>query len=472
MIRPQAAYALVALCFVWTAPVHGAEPPQLADLIRGAIAREGFLDTYEKGDHLYLALPAARLGEEMILVPRLDQGVGALGLFGGLMFDRQAASLVAFERHGDRVFLVKRAHRFTAAPGSAEAMALRSSIGDSVLQSAPVLTTRPDGAVVIDTYEWFVSDLSNIDRSLRHGLHFPSGTGFGPAALDRSRSWLDEVKAFPKNVEIRAKLTFIPNEPSSLDSLPDTRFLPLSLHYSFAEPSATPMETRLADDRVGSLVTARKDFSRTEDTLFVRYANRWRLERGEKAGELWRPKQPIVYYVDSSVPEKWRPWIKQGIEAWGRAFEAAGFKDAIRAEDLPAGADPADLRIHSVRWITSDQPQFAAVGPSIVDPRTGEILDADVLMESNLVMGYQRAWRTLLSPAARLQRQLGETFGETGSGESADFAGSLAAQRAVLQAALAADAVGATAARQFLDPRAWHCRFGDGLHTNEPRAIG
>lgn len=450
MIRPQTALAPFALLFACAlAPGRAGadEPPKFADLTRGATAREGFLDTYEKGDHLYLALPPARLGEDMILVPRLDQGVGALGLFGGLLFDRQAASLVAFERHGDRVFLVKRAHRFTAAPGSAEAHALASSIGDSVLQSAPVVTTRPDGAVVIDTYEWFVSDLSNIDRWLREGLSFaPGAQGLGQATLDRSRSWLTDVKAFPKNIEIRAKLTFTPGEPAKLTSLPDTRFLPLTLHYSFAEPPATPMETRLADDRIGSIITVRKDFSRTEDTPFVRYANRWRLEPGEKVGELWRPKQPIVYYVDRTVPEKWRPWIKQGIEAWNRAFEAAGFKDAVRAGDLPADADPADLRIHTVRWITSDLPQFGAIGPSIVDPRTGEILDADILMESNLVMGYQRIWRTLASPAARLERQLGETFGNTASfpdGESSDFAGSLAVQLSVLQAALASGTAGA-----------------------------
>jgi hypothetical protein len=442
MIRTMKALAL--LCVLATAPARADEAPKFEDLTRGATARTGFLDTYEKGDHLYLALPAARLGRDMILVPRLDQGIGALGLFGGLMFDRQAASLVAFERHGDRVFLIKRAHRFTAPAGSAEAEALALSIGDSVLQSAPVLTTRPDGAVVIDTYEWFVSDLSNVDHWLRQGLSFsPGAQALGQASLDRARSYLADVKAFPQNVEIRAKLTFVPieapNEPSKLTSLPDPRFLPLSLHYSFAEPPATPMETRLADDRVGSIITVRKDFSRTEDTTFVRFANRWRLEPGEKVGDLWRPKQPIVYYVDRTVPAKWRPWIKQGIEAWNRAFEAAGFKDAVRAEDLPDGADPADLRIHSVRWITSDQPQFGAIGPSIVDPRTGEILDADVLLESNLILGTRTEWRFLASPAARLKSQLGqpETPALPGS-ETADFADSLAAQRSVLQAALAA----------------------------------
>lgn len=435
-------FVLLILLFAVFPGLAQADEPKFEDLTRGATARTGFLDTYEKGDHLYLAIPAARLGREIILVPRLDQGIGALGMFGGLMFDRQAASLVAFERHGDRVFLVKRAHRFTAAPGSAEANALALSIGDSVLQSAPVLTTRPDSAVVIDTFDWFVSDLSNVDHWLRSGLSFsPGAKALGGASLDRSRSWLAEVKAFPKNVEIRAKLTFVPNEPSKLTSLPDTRFLPLSLHYSFAEPPAVPMVPRLADDRIGSINSVRKDFSRTEETFFVRYANHWRLEPGEKVGDLWKPKQPIVYHVDRTVPEKWRPFVKQGIEAWNRAFEAAGFKDAIRAEDLPADADPADLRYHTVRWITSDRPQFGAIGPSIVDPRTGEILDADILIESNVVLGNREAWQFLLSPAARLKGQLGHDAAdaEASGSEAADFADSLAAQQMLLHLVLAAE---------------------------------
>lgn len=124
------------------------ETPRFEEVVRGATAREGFLDTYEKGDHLWLAVPPDRLGKDLLLVPRLDRGIGAGGLFGGLMFDRQAASIVAFERHGDRVFLVKRAHRFTAPAGSPEAASVALSFGESVLQSAPVAATRPDGALV------------------------------------------------------------------------------------------------------------------------------------------------------------------------------------------------------------------------------------------------------------------------------------------------------------------------------------
>ncbi|HSN87273.1 MAG TPA: zinc-dependent metalloprotease, partial [Thermoanaerobaculia bacterium] len=412
-------------------------PPPFEEVTRGATARAGFLDTWQKGDHLWLALPADRLGKDLLLVPRLDRGVGAAGLFGGLMFDRQAASIVAFERHGDRVFLVKRAHRFTAPAGSPEAAALALSIGESVLQSAPVVTTRPDGAVLIDVHDWFVSDLSNIDRLLRAGL------GKGPdapgqASLDRSRSHLQSVKAFPKNLEISARLTFIPAGPTKLESLPDPRFLPLTLYYSFAELPAVPLEPRVADDRVGYLHTARKDFSRQEETFFVRYANRWRLEPGEQVGDLWRPKKPIVYHIDSTVPERWRPVVKEGIEAWNRAFEEAGFKDAIRAEILPGDADPADLRYASVRWITSDQPSFGAVGPSIVDPRTGEILDADILIEANMVLGFRDEWRLYASPEARLERLLHPEPVPSGT-ETLDFADGLAAQGALLHLALLAD---------------------------------
>lgn len=437
-MRALATLLLLSLCLPLSA---GAEekggPPPFQEVTRGAVAREGFLDTYQKGDHLWLAIPPDRLGKDLLLVPRLDRGVGAIWLFGGLMFDRQAASIVAFERHGDRVFLVKRAHRFTAPEGSPEAAAVSLSIGESVLQSAPVATTRPDGAVVIDVHDWFLSDLSNIDRWLRQGL------GKGPdrpgqASLDRSRSHLQAVKVFPKNLEISARLTFIPSEPAQqLDSLPDTRFLPLTLYYSFAELPAVPLEPRLADDRVGQIITVRKDFSRQEENFFVRYANRWRLEPGEKVGDLWKPKQPIVYYVDRTIPASYRQVVKEGIEAWNAAFEQAGFKDAIRAEDLPADIDPADLRFHSVRWIASDKPDFGAVGPSIVDPRTGEILDADILIEASMPLTFRDEWKLLTTPGAHLSELLHPQPAGAG-GETLDFADSLAAQGVLLRASLAA----------------------------------
>lgn len=434
----RVALLCLAASFFWAPAVQAAEGGggKFEELTRDATVREGFFDIYEKGDHLYLAIPADRLGKDMVLVPRLERGIGAAGLFGGLMFDRQAASLVAFEHHGDRVFLIKRAHRFTATPGSAEAEALALSIGESVLQSAPVAATRKDGAVVIDVYDWMVSDLSNVDKLLRTGLGAGPGRP-GRATLDRSRSYLSEVKVFPRNLEITARLTFTPADPSTLTSLPDARFLPLGLHYSFAELPERPMTPRLGDDRLGYIHSVRKDFSRDDETFFVRYANRWRLEPGEKVGDLHRPVKPIVYYIDRTVPDRFRPWVKAGIEEWNRGFEAAGFKDAIRGEMLPEGADPSDLRYPTVRWITTDQAGFGGIGPSIVDPRTGEILDAEILIDAGQVPKFKEEWRLLASPATRLDALLAPQAQDALAGETAYFADALAVQGSVLRLALA-----------------------------------
>lgn len=366
----------------------GEEERGFAALTAGATLREGFFDTYEKGDHLYLAVPPERLGRELLVVPRVGRGIGAGGLYSGLMYDRVEAAVVTLVRRGERLFLEHRPHRFTGREGTPEARAAERSYGASVLASAKIEAERDDGALLVDVYSWVVSDLLNVEAYLRQGLE-RSGQGSGGASLDASRSYLESVKAFPRNLEIRAKLTFRPNAPAELDTVPDDRFLPLTLHFSFIDPPAEPMTPRLADDRLGLILVARQDFSRRGDPdFFVRYAARWRLE----------PGKPIVFYLDPSIPQVYRPAVKAAVEGWNAAFETAGWVDAIRAEPLPPGADPDDIRYPSIRWITSHDADFGAVGNPIADPRTGEILDADVLVEAGMVEGFFKDWQTLVSP--------------------------------------------------------------------------
>jgi hypothetical protein len=289
---------------------------------------------------------------------------------------------------------------------------------------------------------WMVSDLSGVGQRVRMAASNGPGRP-GNVNFDRGRSHLESVKSFPKNLNIQARLTFRPSEPVSLPSLPDGRYLPVSVHYTLAELPAEPMTPRLADDRVGYFMTVHKDFSRDDDEFFVRYVNRWRLEPGEPAGNgLVYPKQPIVYYLDRSIPEEYRPWMKEGVEAWNAAFEQAGFKDAVRAEMLPDDADPEDIRFPTLRWSTSDQPSYGAIGPSIVDPRTGEILASDQLYEANMVRGFKRSWRTNVSPVAALEEALGATEEElhrlARGGEMESFGAELSAQGTLLRATLAA----------------------------------
>ncbi|MBI4546066.1 MAG: zinc-dependent metalloprotease [Gemmatimonadetes bacterium] len=425
-----------------------------AELTRGATARTGLFDSYQKGDHLYLAIPRDRLGRELILTFTVAQGIGARGIFGGTMLTRDA-NIVALERQGDRVFLLKRPHRFVAPPGSAVEKAVQLTFGASVLESARIESVREDSALVIDVHDWLVSDLSAVGERLGAGEERPGQPG--RASFDRSRSYLEAVKSFPDNLNLRAKLTFRPPQPGSLTpgsltpgsltSVPDSRYVPVTVHYSLARLPERPMQPRAADDRVGYFLTAHKDFSKDEGaSFFQRWINRWRLEPKDPAaaarGEPVEPMQPIVYHLDPGIPEPYRPAIKAGVEAWNRAFEAAGWRNAIRAEPLPEGADAEDLRYASIRWNTSDQPGYGAIGPSTVDPRTGEVLDADILMEGNMVLGFRRAWRTMVRPSQVVSEMLESTPGELdwleAGGEAASLGAALLEQGAALRALLAA----------------------------------
>lgn len=432
-------------------PVAPAQPQQQAakspykkfsELTEGATAREGFFDTYEKDGKLYLAVPAARLGGEFLLTTEIAQGIGARSLFGGTMLNIFEGQVVTLERHGEKVYLLQQPTRFMAAAGSPMEKTVDLTFGESVLESAKIESFRDDSAIVVDVTDWFVSDLADVGARVRGAVATKPGQP-GRATIDKSRSYLESVKAFPKNVNIRAKLTFLPGEPVNINSVPDSRYIPISIFYSFAELPAQPMTPRLADDRMGYFLTARKDFSSTGETFFQRYVNRWRLEcSAERAGELCVPVKPLVYYLDPNIPEEYRPYVMAGVNRWAKAFEAAGFKDAIRAEMLPEGADAEDIRYPTLRWNSSDQPGYGAIGPSIVDPRTGEVLDADILFEASMIQNFRRSWRTIVSPAAAVEAMFG--FSETDAaalaagGEASTFGPTLEAQGALLRAMLVA----------------------------------
>ena len=366
-------------------------------LVEGAEISLGFFDLYTKEGRLYLAVPADRLGQDFLMDMRVAQGIGAAGLFGGTTLSTFEMDLMAFEKHGENVYLVQRPHRFGAASDDRAAQAVDISFGSSVVQSADVEAIRPDSAVVLDVTSWFLSDLSGVGRLTRRATRGSNGQS-GSTNFDRSRSYIDAVSSFPENTNIRATLTFRSGQPRSVPSVPDGRYIPVTIHYTLAKLPERPMERRVADDRVGNFMTVHKDFSSLDSTFFRRYVNRWRLEPGERVGARRRPVEPITYYIDRTVPDEYRGWFKEAIENWNTAFEAAGWVDAIRALDLPEDADANDIRYSVLRWNTSDDTGYGAIGPSKVDPRTGEILDADILFEANMFRGFRNTWRNIVNP--------------------------------------------------------------------------
>jgi hypothetical protein len=385
-----------------------ASQDKFAELTRGATAHRGLFTFYAKDDKLYLAVPVDRLGQDFLFESKVARGVGAGGLYGGTMLNLFDADVVAFEQRGDRLFLLKKPHRFRAQEGTPQAAAVDLSFTPSVLESAKVEATRGD-TLLINVHDWIVGDLAGLSNRLRFLAMTPQGQP-GNVTFDRTRSYLDGIKAFPKNVNVRTTLTFRPAQPISVNAVSDSRYISVGVHYTFAELPEVPMEPRLADDRMGFFMAVHKDFTGDDTTHFVRYVNRWRLERGEPAGNgLYYPKQPITYHLDRTIPVEYRPYFEEGVLAWNRAFERAGWKDAVRVAMLPEDADAEDIRYATLRWNTSDQVGYSAIGPSTVDPRTGEILDADMLYEASMVLGFRSGWRNLVSPQQALELALGLT---------------------------------------------------------------
>jgi uncharacterized protein DUF4953/uncharacterized protein DUF5117 len=360
---------------------------------KDAEIKKGFFTLYAKRENLYLELMPDQLDKPVLGIFSLARGIGQNGVIGGLPVNDR---LLEFHRAGDHVLVLDKNTRFTAPDGSPLAKAVDLSMTHSVIASLKIESIQDSTkSVLVDLAPFLVSDMPDIAEWMRGSFNGKS------MRFDKDRSALSTIKDFPENTEIEATLTYSPNDRQNygLATVPDDRYVTVAMHYSFSKLPDKPMMPRLADDRTGYFLTVMKDFSRdTKEHFFVRYVNHWRLEKKDPNAALSEPVKPIVYYIDRTVPEKYRGYVRQGIERWQKSFEAAGFKNAIIAKDAPNDPDwdPEDARYSTIRWITSSPPVFGAIGPSRVDPRTGEILDADILIEASIVQRRWRIYQTLM----------------------------------------------------------------------------
>ena len=373
------------------------------ELTKDADKYEGYFDLYQKDSNLYLSVSEDQLDELFLMNFELARGIGAAGLYGGSMLSVFEGLVVSLEKHEGKVMLVQHPHRYTAGGNDALEKALNLAYGTSVLETAKVEAFNADSSeMLVNVYDWFVGDLAGISQRLKYAVGENGRPG--RVSFDKNRSHLEKVQAFAENVNIQAKLTFNNAEDNAPRTVADGRYIPLSLFYTMVKLPEDPMEPRMADDRAGYFMTVHKDFSDESNDFFKRYVNRWRLEceEGADEGELCTPKKPITYYIDHTIPEKYREAMMNGIEAWSDAFEDAGFKNAVEAKMLPDSVMAEDIRYPTLRWSTSDQPYYGAIGPSVVDPRTGEILDADILFEASMLLGDKNAYRNLVEPRAAI----------------------------------------------------------------------
>jgi len=362
-----------------------AQLPSITDYTKSFERRDGYIPLYwdaAKG-RLFFEVPAGRLGEDFLYLPSLATGLGdaSLGLDRGTIGDEQIAR---FERAGGgggpRVQLVLQNPRFRAlSDNEALARSVRESFPLSTI-AAWEIVAEEGGRLLVDATGFVLSDITDVRGALRAGNQ--GGYGLEP---NRSAVYLPRTKGFPDNTEIEATLTLTTESPgrSVRRHTPDARALTLRQHLSFVKLPGPGYRPRPFDPRMGIFAVSFYDFAKPLTQDFVtRYAIRHRLQKRDAAAAVSEPVRPIVYYLDPGVPEPYRAAFKEGASWWNRVFDAAGFRNAFRVEDMPADMDPLDARYNVIQWVHRTEADYS-IGPAFVDPRTGEIIKAAVRMESH-----------------------------------------------------------------------------------------
>jgi hypothetical protein len=343
----------------------------------GAEAIPGFFKVLKKGEKVYLSLTPEQLKKPFFFSSNVSKSIGEKRLVGSEMGDSQLAE---FRVVGNQVQLVAKNTSYFAESGSAQEQFVSEDFADSLISSAPLVAgKRPNGEVVIEANALLFKDIP----AYQLRLHRAYETKFSLDVANTSFSDVDNSELQTSfGVQAHYQAEALPPKTGSLPSTtPDGRSLLTDFRYSFLKLPDEPMAPRLADDRIGHFVTTRKDYTGDDGDGRVRLVNRWRLEKADPSAPLSEPKKPITYWIAKDVPEKYRQAVADGVLEWNKAFEKIGFKNAIqvRQQSKDDKFDTMDARHASVRWYTAAD-VGAAVGPSQVDPRSGEILDADIRM--------------------------------------------------------------------------------------------
>jgi len=354
---------------------------------------DGLFKLWYNDQKLLAVIKSSDLGKEFIVITSIAKGISRGMVLGGMSWGLDDEVLWTFRKVGDNIHVIRRNVRFTASPNTPEAEAVNLAYSDSVLYSLPVLT-EASGGYVVDLGRLFMNDDQMIGRAIGATFRFVS-----------ERSTWAKVKSFNENIELEVAAVYSGFE--GMETVADPRGVQVNVHYSISRLPSTDYRPRKADDRVGYFLTVLKNFSDKEDDQnFVRYINRWHLKKESREGTLSAPTRPIVFFIEKTVPLHLRPYVMSGILEWNKAFEKLGYYNAIQVMkpgdvnyDVDT-VDPEDVRYNFFRWITAEA--GFAMGPSRVNPKTGQILDADIIFDDSFLRYWKQDYETFTPEKARL----------------------------------------------------------------------
>ena len=385
-------------------------------ITKEAKSDDGLFTVHKVDKKYYFEIPNKLLEKDMLLVSRLSKLPSDLG--GGYVNAGSETNeqLVVWQRFQDKVLLKVKSYSAVADASLPISLSVKNNNYEPVLFAFDIVAFSTNAEnTVIDVTKFYSTDVKAIS-----GLSASMRETYKVKGLDDSRSFITAMKSFPMNIEVIQDFSYNASNPPVMK---DAETISIQMNQSMILLPEVPMQPRLADPRVGWFTMNQIDYGsnelKSDSKTFIR---RWRLEPKDPEayarGELVEPIKPIVYYIDPATPEKLRKYIKQGIEEWQKPFESAGFKNAIIAKDPPTIEEdpdfsPEDIRYSVIRYVASTTRN--AVGPSVSDPRTGEIIESDVIWYHNHLRSYRN--RYLLetgaaNPSARTLNTSDEEMGE------------------------------------------------------------
>jgi hypothetical protein len=370
--------------------VMAQQPPAatLAERTRGLDRSDGFIPFYWDAGRGRVLFEIPVFGQDVLYYVSAATGAGSVEM----PFDRGILSslVIRFERSGARVLVVAQNLDYRAVGGTpAQADNVRDSFASSVLAALPVEADE-SGRVLVDASPLFMRDAASVEARLRT-------LNQGAFRFDAARSafYPPRMKAFPQNTEIETIATFASDNPGLLvnNVTPDGRAFTLRIHHSFLK-APEGYKPRLADPRIGVSAVTFRDYARPfNEGTEVGWVTRWRLEKATPGAAMSEPKTPIVFYLDPGIPEPVRTAMREGTLWWNKAFEAAGFRNAVQVKDPTPDMDPMDIRYAWILWINRDERGFSS-GGTYRDPRTGEILGSKTRMDSHRIRTIGNYWES------------------------------------------------------------------------------
>ena len=366
-----------------------------ADVTRGAKVSAGFIPVWQKEDKVWIELKPEQFNQPLLFATQRSTGIGERVLYPHWMLVNHIVEFRRFGVNNAQVQFVAKNYSFGASNNPALQRVAEASFSDSLLGSTSVVSqAHPDRkTVLVEINPLLLTDVPQLaattEAYFRVGYNFDRGNSYFGAVSSSDDQVVIEVKAHYSVPRLPSPTSLAPGGmpgPRPPRNLEDPRSFFVTYNYSFASLPAKVMAPRAADDRIGHFVETSYDFGKETDTRQRRYAiHRWRLEKKDPAAALSEPIKPITYWLDRNIPARYMESVKAGVLEWNKAFEKIGFKNAVQVALEPemGGPNLAGLRHASIRWFLDTDPGALAIGPSIVDPRSGEILDADIGISNN-----------------------------------------------------------------------------------------